>query len=184
MTPAQQVHRRKAVETALTRLAYGQRYNRKALFGKSERWQDTLLAKLERMGAVEVERGKRANIYQASKVNNYQAINQLLNNEESFLTLVFPSQKNSAQDADALATLELPFPSHTNYAPDADEPPPEDELESDALATLELPQYSGEALQEAQLQMLAGIAQLLGQLDARMAVVEADTAAIRKALLE
>lgn len=164
MTPAQQVHRRKAVATALTRLADGQRYNRKALFGKSERWQDTLLAKLETMGAVEVERGKRANIYQASKVNNYQAINLLLSDEESFLTLVFPL--------------------HTNSTPAAGETPPEDEPESDALATLELPQYSGEALQEAQLQMLAGIAQLLGQLDARMAVVEADTAAIRKALLE
>lgn len=175
MTPAQEIHRRQAVEKALTRLADGQRYTRRALFGKNERWQDTLLAKLETMGAVEVERGKRANIYKASEVGNFQTINRLLRDEESFLTLVFPSHAHSTPDERQLGLWKTGV---------AAEPPPESEPESSTDDLPELPRYSGEALQRAQLQMLAGIAQLLGQFEDRLKVVEDDTTAIRKALLE
>jgi hypothetical protein len=97
MTAAEDLHRRRETETALSRLYDGRSYTRKGLFSRVERWQDGLLRRLERSGAVEVEkRGRgKASLY---RMKDDLEIEAMLNDEELLLQMVFPSYKPPDKD--------------------------------------------------------------------------------------
>lgn len=104
MTAAEDLHRRTETETALRRLLRAaqdepekpQRFTRKGLFSRTEKYQEALLLRMERADLVEAHRrgAGKPTLYQ---VKDSEQIQAMLEDDELLLPMVFPSYTSRRQ---------------------------------------------------------------------------------------
>lgn len=203
MGAAEDLAKRKDMETALGRLLDGRVYSRRGLFGKVEKWQTRILERLEQRGDISSERKPgKPRMYRMTAGGGLGLYRR---DEQELLRLLFPTRmpkKKSAAPPDfdnsALGPLRgdnylsgeeyLRFDRERDKArlaslvnsgrvrPTPDAIDPEYEIATDDNA-LDL---TGEALQTAQIKMLAGLAQLVAQVEQRLVEMEQRLSAIEQ----
>jgi hypothetical protein len=183
MTAAEDLHRRQETETALGRLHDGRPYTRRGLFSRIERWQEALIRRLLDVGLIETagRSSSRGNpvMYQ---MKDERMVQNLLDDEELLLQMVFPSYK-PAPDPEDLAPM-LPGISDVDETSVKPTPPVANQAENLQQALESSDVMSPEIL----LKLLLGMIEILNnhteQLDELTAKVDALDDKVSKLLKE